>query len=180
MLSGATRRIYNWCPLHGYKVRKSRKPSRLHHNICSNCSFVPFGWCHVCYQEHQLDLSIVASSEFCFKTPSEHLITSRQTLEGIQQPACDVSFPKGNKSFQDDDAIISREDQEETKQFESLSGKTYSIFSSFETHHSAMGKTLIIPSFKAQSIWMLSSETMKTIVAKKRRTDQEISHLINM
>ena len=124
MLSFATRAIYNWCPLCGYKVRKNRKPSRLHHNLCSNRSFVPFGWCRVCYQEHQLDPSIVALSEFCFKTPSEHLITSRQTLEGIQQPACDVSFPEGNNSFEDDDDIISTEDQEETIQFKSISGKT--------------------------------------------------------
>ena len=49
-------------------------------------------------------------------------------MEGIQQPACDVSFPERNNSFQDDDDIISTEDREETiRQFESISGKTYSI-----------------------------------------------------
>ena len=94
MLSGATRRIYNWCPLCGYKVRKNRKPSRLHHNICSNRSFVPFGWCRVCYQEHQLDPSIVASSEFCFKTPSEHLITSRQTWKAFSNQPVMFLSPK--------------------------------------------------------------------------------------
>ncbi len=52
---------------------------------------------------------------------------SIQTLEGIQQPACDVSFPEGNKSFQDDDDIVSTKDREETIQFESISGKTDSI-----------------------------------------------------
>ena len=46
---------------------------------------------------------------------------------------------------------------------------------SFKTHHSEMGRTLIIASFEAQSIRMVSSETMKKIVAKKRRTDEEIS-----
>ena len=45
-------------------------------------------------------------------------------MEGIQQPACDVSFPEGNNSFEDDDDIISTEDQEETIQFKSISGKT--------------------------------------------------------
>jgi len=45
-------------------------------------------------------------------------------LEGIQQPACDVSFPEGKNSFEDDDGIISTEDREETIQFESISGKT--------------------------------------------------------
>ena len=45
-------------------------------------------------------------------------------MEGIQQPACDVSFPERNNSFQDDDDIISTEDREETIHFESISGKT--------------------------------------------------------
>ena len=168
MLSGATRRIYNWCPPRGYKVRKNRKPSRLHHNICSNRSFVPFGWCRVCYQEHQLDPSIVASSEFCFKTPSEHLITSRQTLEGIQQPACDVSFPERNNSFQDDDDIISTEDREETIQFESISGKTYSILKTrkkeglllHQSKHIPLPYNLSIPSRETLAMDPIELEVM--------------------
>ena len=159
MLSGATRRIYNWCPLCGYKVRKNRKPSRLHHNICSNRSFEPFGWCRVCYQEHQLDPFIVASSEFCFKTSSEHLSTSRQTLEGIQQPACDVSFPEGNNSFQDDDDIISTEDQEETIQFESISGKTYSILKTMNKEGLLLDQSKHIP-LPSYSLSIPSRETL--------------------
>ena len=45
----------------------------------------------------------------------------------------------------------------------------------FDTQHSEIGWTLIIASFEPQPIRMLSSEKMKTIMAKKRRTDQEIS-----
>ena len=45
---------------------------------------------------------------------------------------------------------------------------------SCETYHSAMGWTLIIALFKAQSIRMLSSETAnENNCGKKRRTDQE-------
>ena len=94
----------NWCPLCGYKVRKNRKPSRLHHIICSNTStFLPFGWCYVCSQEHQILSTSITLSESCTTTPSELYFTSRTGADYIQQPlSCNAScFPKENYNFPD-------------------------------------------------------------------------------
>ena len=66
-------------------------------------------------------------------------------MEGIQQPACDVSFPKGNNSFQDDDDIISTEDREETIQFESISVKTYNILKTMNKEGLLMDQSKHIP-----------------------------------
>ena len=66
-------------------------------------------------------------------------------MEGIQQPACDVSFLEGNNSFQDDDDIISTEDREETIQFESISGNTYSILKTMNEEALLLDQSKHIP-----------------------------------
>jgi len=80
-------------------------------------------------------------------------------LEGIQQPACDVSFPEGNNSFQDDDDIISTEDREETIQFESISVKTYNILKTMNKEGLLMDQSKHIP-LPSYSLSIPSRETL--------------------
>ena len=116
MSLSVTRRVYNWCPLCGYQVRKNREPSKLHHKVCLNLSFLPFGYCRVCSQEHhQIDPTIVTSSRFCSVTFSNYDINGRTGSDYIPKSSVNVSFPKENDNFTDgwwDIAAI--EEQEKT------------------------------------------------------------------
>ena len=79
-------------------------------------------------------------------------------MEGIQQPTCDVSSPKGNNSFEDDDNIISTEDCEEIIQFESISGKTYSILKTMNEERLLLDQSKCIP--LPYNLSILSRETL--------------------
>ena len=96
MSSSVTQRIYNWCPLCGYRVRKNREPSKLHHKVCLNRSFLPFGYCRVSSQEHQIDPLIMTSSRFFSVTFSNHDINGRTGSDYIPTSSVNVSFPKEN------------------------------------------------------------------------------------
>ena len=101
---------------------------KLHHKICSNSSFLPFGCCRIFSQEHQIDPTIVTSSRFCSVTFSNQDINGRTGSDYIPQSSVYVSFPKEKDNFPDgwwDIAAI--EEQEETIHIDSILGKRYSM-----------------------------------------------------
>ena len=128
MSSSVTGRIYTWCPLCGYNVRKNREPSKPHQKICSNHSFLPFVCCRICSQEYQIDPTIVTTSRFCSVIFSNHDINGRTGSDYIPTSSDNVSLPKENDNFPDGwDIAVAIEEQEKKLHIDSISGKRYSL-----------------------------------------------------